>query len=101
MILFGLLVLVAGILYSMFLLDTPKRYWGLLISLGAFLFFLVLALIVRGCGKSAWLKKRQMSLQRTLDEYNSNYLKDKHCHVNAGPYGSYLKFIFTVSFKLQ
>lgn len=95
-ILFGFLVLVGGIIFSLLFLDTPEMWWGLLISLGALILFIIIALMLRSCDKSAWLKKRQAALQLILNQSNGGYLKEKHCHVKAGPMGSYLKFIFTV-----
>lgn len=100
-IIFGLLVFTAGVIYCVFWLDTPELWWGLLISLGALILFILLSLIMRASGKSSWLKRRQTALQRICDQYNPGYLKEKHVHVNVGPYGSYLKFIFTVRIYLK
>jgi hypothetical protein len=97
-LLFGFLLLLGGVLFCIFFFDDKKWMWyGLAIAGGVFLFFVVLSLICSCSSKSSWLKRRQKALQHILDEFNPGFLKEKHCFVKAGPFGSYLKFIFTVS----
>lgn len=98
MLLFGLLLFIGGVICTIFFVKSEYLWWGLLISFGVFLLFVIICLMVRGCNKTTWLKRRQRALQHILDSFNKGYLQEKHCHVNVGPYGSYLKFIFTVSY---
>lgn len=92
----ALAVLIAGIIISFVAFKKPTTWVVLGITLGAFLFIILVSLWIRACDKSSWLNKRQMALQLIVHQSNIGLLKDKHCHVNIGVYGSYLKFIFTV-----
>jgi hypothetical protein len=97
MMLLAFAVLIAGIIISTVAFKKPSTWIALLITLGAFILVLLLSLWIRSCNKYSWLKSRQMALQHIVNEFNRGILLDKHCHVNVGAYGSYLKFIFTVT----
>jgi hypothetical protein len=99
-LLFGFLLLIAGALFVLFFItEKSKKWWAFAIVGGVFILFIALYLICSCGAKSSWLERRQKALQLILDEFNPGFLKEKHCFVKAGPFGSYLKFIFTVSYN--
>lgn len=68
---------------------------------GGFLFLLLITLVLRGSSEKSYLNSRRRELQKILDKENAYYLKEKYCNVQVGPYGTYLRFVFTVIFTFN
>jgi uncharacterized membrane protein YbhN (UPF0104 family) len=67
-------VLIAGIVISLVVFKKPETWWALLITLGAFLFFILVSLMKRTSDKEAWLKERENNLASHMASFNKGYL---------------------------